>query len=152
MIPNYRNNSDGVSNALNNSPCIRPRNTSVSRNNFIIDFATDKEKIEELENEKNVLLEENEKLRLNMCNLMKNFPKEIIFQKVIENKCPICLEDYKYNDKLILTNCLHVFHKECMNLNIDQDNTNCPKCRYEFNQSVFLNFKFSLEYDKTEIF
>lgn len=104
----------------------------------------------DIENQNIVLLEENERLKKNLIKLIKSYPKEYIFKKVIDNKCSICLENYKYDEKLVLTNCLHIFHKECLDKSIEQDCLSCPNCRFELVNSVFLYINFKLEYVETE--
>ena len=52
--------------------------------------------------------------------------------RVIENKtnetCPICMEIYNCNSKVVVLSCGHVFDRDCIvqwNLRM----TNCPLCR-----------------------
>ncbi|XVF13643.1 hypothetical protein REPUB_Repub08aG0225400 [Reevesia pubescens] len=46
-------------------------------------------------------------------------------------ECPICLGEFIDDDMLrLLTNCCHVFHKECVDLWLDSHKT-CPVCRGE---------------------
>ena len=60
------------------------------------------------------------------------FPKGEIFHDK-SNECPICLETYEQNDdKFILSNCRHMFHKECIRETMKRINT-CPICRTEIN-------------------
>ena len=44
------------------------------------------------------------------------------------NECSICLEQYKLNEKIIKLDCEHIFHKSCINLWF-QNNNSCPICR-----------------------
>ena len=44
------------------------------------------------------------------------------------DECPICLDKYLINDKIISLNCNHKFHKDCLKLWIKKNNT-CPQCR-----------------------
>ena len=44
--------------------------------------------------------------------------------------CPICLDNYKDLDKMMLTKCYHHFHKECIN---EYKGFNCPSCRQNLN-------------------
>lgn len=44
------------------------------------------------------------------------------------DECPICLDKYVINDKIISLNCNHKFHKDCLKLWIKKNNT-CPQCR-----------------------
>lgn len=45
------------------------------------------------------------------------------------NDCPICLNKYINNDKLVMTKCKHQFHIRCINIWL-KDNITCPLCRY----------------------
>lgn len=49
------------------------------------------------------------------------------------NSCPICLESYKTDDKLVLLDCNHQFHVDCGRRWL-QDRASCPVCRVEFPQ------------------
>tara|TARA_B110000902_G_scaffold261494_2_gene336379 strand:+ start:49 stop:405 length:357 start_codon:yes stop_codon:yes gene_type:complete len=44
------------------------------------------------------------------------------------NECSICLEEYKINEKIMILDCDHIYHKECINLWLNE-NHNCPICR-----------------------
>lgn len=44
------------------------------------------------------------------------------------NECSICLDEYKINDKIMILDCEHIYHKECIKLWLDK-NDNCPICR-----------------------
>jgi len=43
-------------------------------------------------------------------------------------ECSICLEEYSKNNKIMILNCNHTFHKSCLELWI-KDNNTCPICR-----------------------
>lgn len=48
---------------------------------------------------------------------------------LLNSNCTICLDDFKNNEKLMtLTDCKHVFHKECINTWLDTKQT-CPNCQ-----------------------
>ena len=44
------------------------------------------------------------------------------------DECSICLEKYKKKDQIIDLECNHVFHKECIKLWLNKNNS-CPQCR-----------------------
>ena len=44
------------------------------------------------------------------------------------DECPICLEKYVVNDKIIHLDCSHSFHKDCIYIWLNKNNT-CPQCR-----------------------
>jgi len=59
---------------------------------------------------------------------------EILIENNLSDKCSICLEDYKKNDKCVKLNCSHIFHKKCLsdwfkNQISKSENLNCPLCR-----------------------
>ena len=69
----------------------------------------------------------------NSCKEKYNIFKIPVY-KIIDNdnllldECPICLDKYEINDKIISLNCNHKFHKDCLKLWIKKNNT-CPQCR-----------------------
>ena len=96
------------------------------------------------------LMEQNDKFRENLSKLIESFPKKYFFKKIMENKCSICLEEYKYGDKIAVTNCIHLFHKNCIDKSIEQNCMDCPNCRFKLTHSVFLYLNFNLEMKGTE--
>lgn len=162
MLPqirnNQRNNSSNISSILGQSflDDIEEQRSRPSVETRIELSTMYEEKIQNLElrlreyEDTNIQLQdENEKLKENLSKLMLNLPKEFIFKKVLGDKCAICLEDYKLNDDIAITNCLHVFHKNCIDRSIDSSN-NCPKCRFDMTGSVFMYLKCKLEFGETD--
>ncbi len=47
----------------------------------------------------------------------------------IENSCPICMLDYNNSDIIIITHCLHYYHKKCLDFWIKNGHNFCPLCR-----------------------
>ncbi|XP_062025645.1 uncharacterized protein LOC133741951 [Rosa rugosa] len=49
----------------------------------------------------------------------------------LDRSCPICMEDFDFDDGLIATRlpCLHIFHRHCI-LRWLETNYKCPLCRY----------------------
>ena len=47
----------------------------------------------------------------------------------LEKSCPICLESFEHMDAIYLTNCIHVYHYECLGLWV-VNSPICPICRY----------------------
>tara|TARA_Y100001958_G_C21247511_1_gene578931 strand:- start:5061 stop:5441 length:381 start_codon:yes stop_codon:yes gene_type:complete len=58
--------------------------------------------------------------------LVNNLPV-LIIENDIDDSCSICLEKYKLNDMINRLNCNHIYHKECLDNWIQ--NNNCPLCR-----------------------
>ena len=46
-------------------------------------------------------------------------------------ECVICLEEMKYNEKLSIIMCSHIFHKHCLDKWKNRKRL-CPLCDYEF--------------------
>ena len=44
-------------------------------------------------------------------------------------ECVICLQDMIYGEDLIMINCSHIYHKECIKKWLDR-NSICPLCDY----------------------
>lgn len=44
------------------------------------------------------------------------------------DECSICLECYVKKDKIVNLECDHIFHKECIKLWLNKNNS-CPQCR-----------------------
>ena len=102
-------------------------------------------RLEEYENSNIHLIEDNDKLKENLIKLIESYPKKFLFEKIMEDKCSICLEAYKYGEEIAVTNCLHLFHKDCIDKSIEQNCIDCPNCRFKLSDSVFLYLKFNLE-------
>ena len=47
-----------------------------------------------------------------------------------ETNCSVCLTEYKVKENIIILNCMHVFHDECLMIWLKKRNT-CPVCRFE---------------------
>ena len=55
--------------------------------------------------------------------------KEKLYKNLITS-CSICLENFKEEDKVILTECSHLYHHECLTKWFEKNNS-CPICRKE---------------------
>lgn len=56
----------------------------------------------------------------------------ILDESVLNNtQCTICLENLKLDEKLIILQCKHIFHRECIKYWLLNQSTKCPICRYE---------------------
>ncbi len=60
--------------------------------------------------------------------------KFVIYDKTSgDDVCCICLDEYKRGDEIYVTECNHVFHKNCTleHIKHSRDNTHvCPLCRH----------------------
>ena len=153
---NNRNNSSNIANLLNNNtsafiPPSSPRNAT-----FTID--DDDEIFDDINNDDNIILNdeniilnnENIALKHTIEYMLRNYPKKEICKKIFNNKCPICLEEFKFSDKLIFTSCYHVFHKYCIDESIEKGNNTCPKCRFSMEHSGFMNIELKLDIKNIE--
>ena len=92
-------------------------------------------------------------LKKNHENSIKSLFKKIKYNSTIGflgTRCTICLEDFLDYDNILITPCLHIFHKKCLekwleNINISS-NIKCPNCNviiYSYinldNERVHLN-------------
>ena len=94
---------------------------------------------------------QNNQLRKNLKKIIESYPKSELFNKIISDRCPICLEKYDYNSRIVVTNCMHIFHRGCMDKYLDDLKYNCPKCRYDLEMGVFLYVKLDLKIERSEI-
>ena len=44
-------------------------------------------------------------------------------------ECPICMENIKEQEDILITKCKHKFHASCMLQNIKTNGYKCPNCR-----------------------
>ena len=54
--------------------------------------------------------------------------KEITDDTLFNETCSICLEQFQKTEKIVILDCNHIFHFQCMSLWIKNNNT-CPLCR-----------------------
>ena len=53
----------------------------------------------------------------------------LLCDELPDESCSICLEDFKTGDNIKKLNCTHIFHKECLEPWLNDNNRNCPMCR-----------------------
>ena len=53
----------------------------------------------------------------------------LLCDELPDDSCSICLEDFKTGDNIKKLNCTHIFHKECLEPWLNDNNRNCPMCR-----------------------
>ena len=56
--------------------------------------------------------------------LYKNMPN-----KKENISCPICLDEYKDESMIVITECIHFFHEKCLKEWVDKSHSTCPICR-----------------------
>ena len=80
----------------------------------------------------------------NICKQTNSYKKHFILKRIKYNKsytlfnqkCPICIEEIKINDDVIILTCNHGFHMTCITEWIKKDlkkNRYCPICHLKFN-------------------
>ena len=47
----------------------------------------------------------------------------------MNDSCVICLESLNNSEELVTLNCEHIFHKDCLEPWLNNNNRNCPLCR-----------------------
>lgn len=55
--------------------------------------------------------------------------KIIPWTNKMEQECPICLQNFEKNDAVYLTNCIHIYHFNCLALWAPHQMI-CPICRF----------------------
>lgn len=90
-------------------------------------------KITNMEKDLNIL----EKYKENYLKTVKNIPLHLVKEKIINNKCSICLEnENKIGENYVLTVCFHTFHEDCL-IQAVNINNKCPLCRTELKHSFY---------------
>ena len=106
-------------------------NNNIDNNNNIIN--------NQIQNNNNII--SNEEYNLNqdkIIDLMKknfNFIDFSSIKEKLDNKCSICIEEFVASDKVVITPCNHIFHKNCINNWLIKNNNEikCPNCNHIFN-------------------
>ena len=88
----------------------------------------------------NLNIDENENLINKKIFLLKKEFKLIHYSNEIKTKkCPICVENFKLESKIILTTCNHIFHYKCLKKFVLENKIIlCPLCKFDF-MSLFEN-------------
>ena len=53
----------------------------------------------------------------------------VVCDELPDNICSVCLDEFKEDDILKKLNCEHIFHKDCLEPWLNNNNRNCPLCR-----------------------
>lgn len=107
--------------------------------NYLHDLSmTNKSTIAELENIIRELEIQMDYISDNSFNKVRALKKEIEDMKTTghsstkefkwNEKCSVCLAEFKQDDKLVITNCNHLFHETCLSQSL-QVKSSCPLCR-----------------------
>jgi hypothetical protein len=73
-------------------------------------------------------------LENNFCFPLDNKIKDALTIQQVEEKqlndsCPICIQNYTFEQKIIILPCKHFFHSYCIKEWFNHQ-SNCPNCRY----------------------
>lgn len=60
----------------------------------------------------------------------------ILNETDIKGDCPICMETMTLNDKLIILECKHVYHKNCIHEWLTKNSTKCCVCRKDVREEL----------------
>ena len=60
---------------------------------------------------------------------VNNLNTLLLCNELPDESCSICLEEFKSGDNIKKLNCTHIFHKECLEPWLNDNNRNCPMCR-----------------------
>jgi hypothetical protein len=55
--------------------------------------------------------------------------KKVKEKEIIENSCPICIENFKEGEYYRILVCNHIFHRKCIDHWFKKDHSDCPICR-----------------------
>jgi hypothetical protein len=124
LITNDNNNENEKSKNINN-------NNNIDDNNNIIN--------NQIQNNNNII--SNEEYNLNQDKIIDLMKKNFNFidfgsiKEKLDNKCSICIEEFVASDKVVITPCNHIFHKNCINNWLIKNNNEikCPNCNHVFN-------------------
>jgi hypothetical protein len=124
LITNDNNNENEKSKNINN-------NNNIDDNNNIIN--------NQIQNNNNII--SNEEYNLNQDKIIDLMKKNFNFidfgsiKEKLDNKCSICIEEFVASDKVVITPCNHIFHKNCINNWLIKNNNEikCPNCNHIFN-------------------
>ena len=74
---------------------------------------------------------EEEQIKKSIKSFVKSNTKIISYKESIngQKECIICLEDFKQNENIRILQCMHYFHKKCID-NWLIKSINCPECQY----------------------
>ena len=68
------------------------------------------------------------KNKMGNCCLKRKLKPETLKKNLLDD-CSICLEEMKEKNKVIILECNHIYHKDCIMEWFQKDNINCPLCR-----------------------
>ena len=76
-----------------------------------------------IQRQNNIITPLNRNININSINTL------VVCDELPDNVCSICLDEFKEDDILKKLNCEHIFHKDCLEPWLNNNNRNCPLCR-----------------------
>ena len=78
----------------------------------------------------------NEEINIEKINTIQYTNELNLYNQI----CPICLDEFKIGTDIILLNCFHAFHFQCINIWVNKDlqnNKHCPICNLNFKKQFY---------------
>ena len=130
--PHPHNNNPHNSNNYPNSTSSFMMNGMLGLNVFflgtiIISFGLYVARCIDLHRQNRRIIRENRRSRQRID--VNNLNTLLLCNELPDESCSICLEEFKTGDNIKKLNCTHVFHKECLEPWLNNNNRNCPMCR-----------------------
>ena len=91
-------------------------------NNFVEEQMRLQEELEDVK----ITLSENDFDKLNST----------ILDESLLYKCSICLEYTKISEELIILQCKHIYHKDCLKQWVTKNSTKCCECRFDIRDEL----------------
>ena len=66
--------------------------------------------------------------KMSNCCFKRKLKQKTLKKKLLD-ECSICLAEMKEKDKVIILECNHIYHKDCIMIWFQKNNINCPLCR-----------------------
>ena len=70
----------------------------------------------------------------------KKLDSKIILEENLNDysnkECNICMDEYKIDDKIIILDCKHIFHRRCIKHWLLQEKVTCPVCRKDVREMI----------------
>ena len=82
-----------------------------------------------IQRQNNIITPLNRNINRNINININSINTLVVCDELPDNICSICLDDFKEDDILKKLNCEHIFHKDCLEPWLNNNNRNCPLCR-----------------------
>ena len=82
-----------------------------------------------IQRQNNIITPLNRNINRNINININSINTLVVCDELPDNICSICLDEFKEDDILKKLNCEHIFHKDCLEPWLNNNNRNCPLCR-----------------------